>query len=74
MRATTLHMGRVGATLALALTMTRADATDSKGLVTKADLEDCVGFSVKDAAPLLGVPAPQVARHIERISNSISNS
>jgi len=53
MRATTLHMGRVGATLALALalTMTRADATDSKGLVTKADLEDCVGFSVKDAAP-----------------------
>lgn len=75
MRTTTLHMGRVGATLALALalalTMTRADATDSKGLVTKADLEDCVGFSVKDAAPLLGVPVPQVARHIERISKTL---
>ncbi|MDP2370182.1 hypothetical protein [Rhodoferax sp.] len=56
---------------ALTLTTTLAGAADSKGIVAKADLEKCVGFTVQDAAAFLGVPAPQVARHIERISKTL---
>ncbi|MBK6293653.1 MAG: hypothetical protein IPO19_11425 [Rhodoferax sp.] len=44
----------------LSIFPTVAGAVDTKGLDTKASAQDCLGFTVKDAAPFLGVPVAQV--------------
>ncbi len=67
MKVTMQHMVLAVATMVFAT----VGAADSKGLVSYAALEDCLGFTTKDAGPLLGVPVPQVSRHIERISKTL---
>ena len=59
------------AALAAVLATNPAVAADAKGGIAAIDPADCAGFTTKDAAPFLGVPAAQIVRHIEKITATL---
>jgi hypothetical protein len=60
-----------GATVLAAGVVSPSQAADSAGGTAKIDIADCAGFTAKDAAPFLGVPAAQVVRHKEAITKTL---
>ena len=59
------------AALAAVLATNPAVAADAKGGIAAIDPADCAGFTVKDAAPFLGVPAAQIVRHVEKVTRTL---
>lgn len=60
-----------GAMALAAVVVYPSKAADSKGGTAKIDIADCAGFTAKDAAPFLGVPAAQVVRTTAAITKTL---